>query len=55
MAELTTEWCDNCGEETEITDKGGICKGCGKFLLPCSLCDMNKVNCEKCKFKKESE
>ena len=48
----TFEWCDNCGQETEISSVGGYCKCCGKFLIPCSLCDMDKVKCENCKFKK---
>lgn len=46
----TFEWCDNCGQETEILDTGGNCKHCGKHLLPCSLCDMDKVKCSKCKY-----
>lgn len=45
------EWCDNCCMETEISVNGGNCKHCGKFLLPCSLCDNDKVNCNDCKFK----
>ena len=56
------EQCDNCGEETELIVKidskgnyieyGGYCKECGKFLLACSMCDMDKVNCSECKFEK---
>lgn len=49
----TTEWCDVCGMETEISENGGYCDYCGKFLIPCSLCDMDKVNCNECKFEKE--
>ena len=45
------EWCDNCGQETKISNKGGKCKCCNKFLLPCSLCDMDKVKCNNCKIK----
>jgi len=44
----TTEWCDVCGMETEISQYGGYCDYCGKFLIPCSLCDMDKVNCSEC-------
>lgn len=48
----TTELCDVCGQETEIDNKvGGYCSTCGKFLKPCSMCDMDKVNCNECKFK----
>ena len=46
------EWCDNCGNESEISRFGGYCEHCGKFLLPCSQCDMNKVKCENCEFEK---
>ena len=46
----TYELCPYCGEETQITEFGGKCKNCGRFLKPCSLCDMENVNCEKCKF-----
>lgn len=46
--QYTTEWCDECGMETEISIYGGYCSHCGKYLLPCSMCDMNKVNCSKC-------
>lgn len=53
--EKTFEWCDECGMETEINENGGHCEYCGKFLLPCSLCDMNKVKCNECKFKKEEK
>lgn len=47
----TFEWCDECGQESEISVYGGKCEHCGKFLLPCSMCDMDKVNCQNCKFK----
>lgn len=47
----TFEWCDECGQESEILINGGKCEHCGKFLLPCSMCDMDKVNCQNCKFK----
>lgn len=48
----TFELCDVCGQETEIDNKvGGYCSTCGKFLKPCSMCDMDKVNCNECKFK----
>lgn len=46
------EWCDNCGMETKIGENGGKCEHCGKFLLPCSLCDMDIVDCNKCPYKK---
>ena len=43
------EYCDNCGQETEIDRNGGYCEHCNKWLKPCSLCDMDKVNCANCK------
>lgn len=47
------EWCDNCGQEVKISIKGGNCKFCGHFIFPCSLCDMDKVNCNECEFERE--
>ena len=29
------------------------CKNCGKEILLCSLCDMDKVSCGKCPYEKE--
>lgn len=51
VIDTTFEWCDECGQESEISINGGKCEHCGKFLLPCSMCDMDKVNCQNCKFK----
>lgn len=48
----TFELCDNCGQETEINGEvGGYCSTCGKFLKPCSMCNMDEVNCNECKMK----
>ena len=47
------ELCSNCGQEIEIEKNGGICKYCGKYNFPCSLCDNNKINCNECKFEKK--
>ena len=46
------EWCNNCENESVISRNGGYCEHCGKYLLPCSLCDMDKVDCNNCKFTK---
>ena len=43
-----TEYCPHCNDEEEIDETGGICSGCGHFLKPCSLCDMDNVNCKDC-------
>lgn len=46
---ITAELCPHCNEEVLINRKGGKCSVCGHFLKPCSLCDMDKVNCNECK------
>lgn len=51
----TFELCDICEEETEIDENGGNCKGCGKYLLPCSICYTDETNCNNCKYKKEEK
>lgn len=49
-----TEWCPNCGQETDIWSEGvSACQHCGKPLLPCSMCDMEEVDyCHKCPYEK---
>lgn len=42
------EYCGNCGQETNININGGYCEHCNIWLKPCSLCDMDKVDCSKC-------
>lgn len=45
------EWCPNCESENEFELKGRklyICHNCGYALAPCSLCDMDNVNCAEC-------
>lgn len=49
--QLTTiEWCDECGQENEISSNGGYCKNCGEWLRPCSTCDMDNVDCNNCPY-----
>lgn len=50
MKDKTVEWCSECGQESEISIYGGYCKNCEKWLKPCSICDMDNVNCNLCKF-----
>ena len=50
---ITTEVCPHCNVEVLINRNGEKCKYCGLFLKPCSLCDMDKVKCNECKFEKE--
>lgn len=56
-----TEWCPDCENESDYTEKELIkiqethvcvCKHCGKTILACALCDTNEVNCSKCPFEK---
>lgn len=49
------EFCDNCNKEVVIPKNGGKCPYCGKWLYPCSLCDMDKVDCNNCKYKNKTE
>ena len=49
------EYYSFCNDETEISKNGGVCEFCGHFLKPCSLCDMDKVNCNECKFDKRED
>lgn len=48
--EHTYEYCPHCETESKIYIEGGKCEICGRFLKPCSMCDMNKVKCNECKF-----
>jgi hypothetical protein len=45
-----TEFCPKCGYETTLTTKfkKQLCKNCGTYIKPCGLCDMDKVDCNKC-------
>lgn len=38
-----TEWCPHCEDEVELAGimKRQICPTCLKFILPCSLCDID--------------
>lgn len=46
--ETTTEWCPYCMDEMEIASTGMTQCKCGKWLIPCSMCDMENVDCENC-------
>lgn len=47
----TTELCPYCENEVEISSEGkSICPICGKEILPCSMCNMNEVDCNKCNY-----
>lgn len=51
ITDRIVEYCDNCGQETEIDRNGGYCEHCNKWLKPCSLCDWDNVNCNNCPYK----
>jgi len=38
--ETTDETCPHCDHGTVIPVIGGYCMHCGKWVLPCSMCDM---------------
>lgn len=47
--DLITEWCSFCNNEVLIPACGeSACPICGKPILPCSMCDNDIVNCNKC-------
>ncbi len=47
---MITEMCPHCEEEVEIkqTISKQNCPKCGKPILPCSMCDMEETECQKC-------
>ena len=51
-----TEWCGYCENEVKIDDCGvSVCPICGEKILPCSQCDMDKVDCNNCVWEVEHE
>lgn len=56
MEEKTiNELCPNCGHENifALTDNHFlICTNCGFALAPCSLCNMDRADCNNCKIAK---
>ena len=46
----TYEFCPYCEKDVLIPTVGGYCDTCGVWLKPCSLCNMDEVNCNKCKW-----
>lgn len=53
----TTAYCDegcpHCGKDVPFHAefKAFHCTNCGKSILPCSLCDHDKVDCNECPLK----
>lgn len=50
LEETTWEMCPECEAEVELDMilKMQVCPSCGKPIAPCSICDMNFVNCTLC-------
>lgn len=45
---VTTEWCPYCEEDVEIPSIGMTQCKCGKWLIPCSMCNMENADCDNC-------
>lgn len=47
------ELCPNCDNEVKIpNDRISLCPNCHTQIKPCSMCDMDSVECNHCKFDK---
>ena len=48
---IINELCPRCESEVTLDKVFQIqeCPSCGKPIKPCSMCDMNQVNCDECK------
>ena len=48
---VITEWCPLCESEVVLDNTFKIqkCPSCKNPIKPCSMCDMNKLNCNGCK------
>lgn len=45
----TNEVCSYCDQQVEIADTGiSKCPNCGKWISPCSMCNMDEVDCKNC-------
>jgi predicted RNA-binding Zn-ribbon protein involved in translation (DUF1610 family) len=54
---ICTEWCQHCETEVEISTEMIIqrCPNCGKYIIPCSMCDCDYADCSKCELSKICE
>lgn len=45
-----TEWCQNCGSEVSIESEMKLqeCPYCGKYIVPCTMCNHDTCNCDLC-------
>lgn len=45
----TDEWCSFCGKDQSIPAwKTSTCPTCGERIVPCSMCDNDNIDCNKC-------
>lgn len=44
---LINEWCSECGQDVVLYEsfETQVCPECGEKILPCRMCDMDKVAC----------
>lgn len=52
------EMCGFCEEEHEYDLSLGMiqkCKGCGEYIVLCSVCNSDEADCKNCKYAKEAE
>ena len=47
MNNKCTEWCSHCEREVELSTEMIIqqCPNCGKYIIPCSMCEWDNTNC----------
>lgn len=52
-----TELCGFCNEEVALDAELTLqeCPNCGMPIIPCSLCNFDKCDCENCSLRKHSE
>ena len=57
MDNKCTEWCSHCEREVELSTEMVIqqCPNCGKYIIPCCMCDWDYTECSKCELVKICE
>ena len=57
MYSKCTEWCHHCEMEVELSTEMTIqkCHNCGKYIIPCCMCDWDNTNCGECELAKICE
>ena len=51
------EWCHHCETEVMLSAEMTIqqCPNCGKYIIPCCMCDWDNCECGKCELAKICE